>query len=220
MKLTLFLPLLTLADAALNAAPTNGWFGGRSGLALVVKGNKKSGFTYATRDGGDESASFYGTAPKGGALLRDAADCAKEAVDFRSKKDDVKVNGGSNGDEEGRSFHIGPFLESKLFKEGGLGFLFGGGTAYCVRKVNRNAAYAVGGACVAAQYLSRSDFLGCGGKLGWPKLNCDELRDSDRENFPCLWRAGRMFKDTVAQSLPTVEGYVVGLAAGLKAPLP
>lgn len=38
-------PLLVVlsADAALNAAPSNGWFGGRSGLALVVKGNKKSG---------------------------------------------------------------------------------------------------------------------------------------------------------------------------------
>lgn len=32
-----------------------------------------------------------------------------------------------------------------------LGFLFGAGTAACVRKVNMNAAYAVGGVCVAAQ---------------------------------------------------------------------
>lgn len=30
-----------------------------------------------------------------------------------------KVNGGSTEDEEGRSFQIGPFWESKIFKEGG-----------------------------------------------------------------------------------------------------
>ena len=44
--LSLFLALIVgviSADAALNSAPSNGWFGGRGGLALVVKGNKKSG---------------------------------------------------------------------------------------------------------------------------------------------------------------------------------
>ena len=39
-----------------------------------------SDFSYATKDGGKNSASFYGEAPKGGSFFRDAADAAKDTV--------------------------------------------------------------------------------------------------------------------------------------------
>lgn len=58
-------------------------------------------------------------------------------------------------------------------------------------------------AVVCIQYVSRADILGCGGKLGWPVLDDFKLRDSDRENFDFLFRAGRTFKHTVEQSLET-----------------
>lgn len=37
-------------------------------------------FSYATRDGGKNSASFYGEAPRGGSFFRNAADAAKDTV--------------------------------------------------------------------------------------------------------------------------------------------
>lgn len=39
-----------------------------------------SDFSYATQDGGKDSASFYGEPPKGGSFFRDAADAAKDTV--------------------------------------------------------------------------------------------------------------------------------------------
>ena len=42
-------------------------------------------------------------------------------------------------------------LTSLLYLVFSLGFIFGVGTGVCVRKVNKNAAYAVGGALVAVQ---------------------------------------------------------------------
>ncbi|CAB1097423.1 unnamed protein product [Ectocarpus sp. CCAP 1310/34] len=213
MKLAMCLTLVPLAAEA--ALPSNGWFGGR-GLALVVKGGDQK-FTYATKDGGSDSASFYGEAPKGGSFLREIADSFRNIVkDTEEKCKKETVVAPTKEDH----FHVGPFWESKLFKEGGLGFLFGLGTGVCVRKVNHNAAYAVSGALVAAQYVSRTDILGFGGKLGWPKLDDYKLRDCERENFDFIWRTGRTFKHTVQESLETCEGYVIGLAAGLKAPLP
>ncbi|CAN0348392.1 unnamed protein product [Ectocarpus sp. 6 AP-2014] len=214
MKLAMCLALVPLAAEA--AVPSNGWFGGR-GVALVVKGGDQK-FTYATKDGGSDSASFYGEAPKGGSFLREIADSFRDTVKDTEEKFKQKETVVAPTKED--RFHVGPFWESKLFKEGGLGFLFGLGTGVCVRKVNQNAAYAVSGALVAAQYVSRTDILGCGGKLGWPKLDDYKLRDCERENFGFIWRTGRTFKHTVEESLETCEGYVIGLAAGLKAPLP
>eukprot|EP00752_Nemacystus_decipiens_P001680 g1630.t1 len=210
-------PLALLPLTTQAALPTHGWFGGR-GLALVVKGNIKD-FSYATRDGGKNSASFYGEAPKGGSFFRDAADAAKDTVkDVEGMFKKEQKEEGSK--EEDNPFHVGPFWESKVFKEGGLGFIFGAGTGVCVRKVNKNAAYAVGGALVAVQYISRADILGCGGKLGWSKLDDYKLRECDRDNFGFIYRAGRTFKHTVQESLETCGGYALGLAAGLKGPLP
>ncbi len=56
---------------------------------------------------------------------------------------------------------------------------------------------------ISVQYVSRTDFLGCGGKLGWPKLDEYELRESDRDSFGFIFRAGRTFKHTVEESLET-----------------
>lgn len=54
------------------------------------------------------------------------------------------------------------------------------------------------------QYISRTDILGCGGKLGWPKLDDDKLRECERDgNFRFIYRAGRTFKHTVQESLET-----------------
>ncbi|CAM9749137.1 unnamed protein product, partial [Ectocarpus sp. 4 AP-2014] len=117
-------------------------------------------------------------------------------------------------------FHISLFSSPPPSPHSRLGFLFGLGTGVCVRKVNQNAAYAVSGALVAAQYVSRTDILGSGGKLGWPKLDDYKLRECERENFGFIWRTGRTFTHTVQESLETCEGYVIGLVAGLKAPLP
>lgn len=38
------------------------------------------GFTYATKDGGSDSASFYGEAPKGGSFFRDIADSVRDTI--------------------------------------------------------------------------------------------------------------------------------------------
>lgn len=51
--------------------------------------------------------------------------------------------------------------------------------------------------------MSRTDILGSGGKLGWPKLDDYKLRDCERENFGFIWRTGRTFKHTVQESLET-----------------
>lgn len=69
-----------------------------------------------------------------------------------------------------------------------------------------------------AQYISRTDILGCGGKLGWPKLDDYKLRECDRDSFGFVWRAGRTFKHTVQESLETCGTFldaVVGVVAGL-----
>ncbi|CAM9557932.1 unnamed protein product [Pylaiella littoralis] len=213
MKITMCLAALPLAAQA--ALSSSAWFGGR-GLALVVKRSEKD-FTFATRDGGSNSASFRGEAPKGGTLFRGAADAARDTVKDVEDKFKHKDIIPENNDGPAR---VGPFWESKIFKEGGLGFLFGVGTGVCVRKVNQKAACAVGGVMVAAQYVSRTDALGLGGKLGWPVLDAYKLRISDRERFGFAFRSGRTFKHTVEQSLETCGGYALGLAVGLKGPLP
>ncbi|CAN0002567.1 unnamed protein product, partial [Hapterophycus canaliculatus] len=86
-----------------------------------------------------------------------------------------------------------------------LGFLFGFGTGVCARKVNKRAAYAVSCTIVAAQYMSRADIFGCGGKLGWPRLGSFEQREfvSERDNFGFIWRASRSIKHTVGEFLET-----------------
>ncbi|CAM9537737.1 unnamed protein product, partial [Sphacelaria rigidula] len=100
-----------------------------------------------------------------------------------------------------------------------LGFVLGAGTAVVLKKTEKKYAYAVGGTCAVAHFLSRSDFLGCGGKLGWCKLNDDQLAPCERETCPCFWRTMRILKHTAQGAVPSGAGFAAGFYAVLKGPV-